>query len=105
NSHLELDYLRISATGDPGRWSFEYDSAKAASAVEWIPGWISTMDPLSKYYGFNLSQALFSPTLVLEQDSQLRSNYMGAYKILRRTLRAHQNPYFDLVRILVELPD
>jgi hypothetical protein len=101
---MQLDFLRIGATVDPARWGAIYQHFRPASAAAWLPGWFTSLDPVSSYYGYNLAHAVFGPTLFLEDDPQARQNYMRAYMILRATTEKHRNAYFDLVRIAVELP-
>lgn len=106
----QLGFLRIGAsvnpTGLPGPYNFHdlYAKYAAASKFSWIPGWVSTADPMPQYYKFNLSHAVIGPTLFYETDPALRQNYMLWYKMLRRSTGHHKNAYFNLDRALVELP-
>lgn len=103
NFDMQLDFLRIGATVDPGMWNAAYQRFKNASAASWIPVWATTLDPFSSYFGFNLGQAEFAPALFLEQqDPAVRQNMMAAYSIMWRATSRHHNPYYELVRILVE---
>jgi hypothetical protein len=101
---MQLDFLRIGATVDPARWLSTYQHFKPASALTWLPGWFSTVDPLAGYYKYNLGQGVFGPLLFLEDDPQARRNYRNAYMMTRSATEQHRNAYFDLVRILIELP-
>ncbi|MGA8223131.1 MAG: hypothetical protein WB780_15890 [Candidatus Acidiferrales bacterium] len=110
NWDFQLGLLRIGATvnpsGAPGPYNFGdlYNRYAAGSKFSWIPTWISVADPDSNYFEFNLSHAVIGPTLFFETDSTLRANYLLWYNMLRRATRHHKNAYFNLDRILIELP-
>ena len=101
---MQLSFLRTAATVDPAQWLSVYQHFAPAAALAWLPGWFSTFDTLSRYYGFNLNNGTFGPALFLEDNPQIRKNYMNAYMITRSATERHRNAYFDLVRVLVELP-
>jgi hypothetical protein len=101
----QLAYLRIGKTIAPARFAGHYNRVAAASVAAWLPIWLSVLDPIPEYFKFNLSHAVVSPTLLAEDDPGLRQNYRRAYELLRRASAHHRNAYFNLVRILVELPD
>jgi hypothetical protein len=96
----QVALLRIGATIDHDRFGAAYDAAKAASALAWIPNWMSTLDPIVGYYKFNLDHAFLGPALVLESDPAVHDNLLAAYSIVRAPTVAHRNAYFDLVDIL-----
>lgn len=102
--HYQLAFLRVGATMNPAKYGAMYDEAKLASVAVWLPIWFSGLDPISKYYKFNLETAVLGPLLLYETDPSLRTNYMNAYMELRRTTAHHRNAYFNLTRILVEPP-
>jgi hypothetical protein len=107
---FQLGLLRIGASvnpsGAPGPYNFGelYKRYAAGSEFSWIPTWLSVTDPDSNYYKFNLSHAVIGPTLFFETDPTLRGNYLIWYNMLRRATRHHKNAYFNLDRILIELP-
>jgi hypothetical protein len=101
----QLALLRIGASVNPQAFQATYQHYAAASAVTWLCVWVTALDPLDEgYYKFNLSHAAISPLLLAEGDAGLRQNYRQAYDILRYATAHHRNAYFNLVRILVELP-
>ena len=101
----QLALLRIGASVNPQAFQAAYARVAAASAAIWLPVWVTALDPLDEgYYKFNLSHAAFSPLLLAEDTAELRQNYRQAYDILRYATAHHRNAYFNLVRILVELP-
>jgi len=108
NIDVQLSMLRIGASIDPTHvpqgtsQSYQqlYTRYAPASALCWLPVWVSTFDPLDKYYKYNLSHAYFSPLLFLETDPALRANYLTAYNIIRAATATHRNAYFNLVDIL-----
>ena len=104
NYDVQLAFLRIGASVNPGKYLARYQRYEAASELTWIPTFFSSVEPIGGYFGFNLAQGVFGPTLFLEQDSGLRSNYATAYNILWRGVRHHKNAYFDLVHLLVQPP-
>jgi hypothetical protein len=110
NWDFQLGLLRIGATvnpsGAPGPYNFAelYNRYAAGSKFSWIPTWVSVADPDSNYFEFNLSHAVIGPTLFFESDPTLRQNYLLWYNMLRRATRHHKNAYFNLDRILIELP-
>jgi hypothetical protein len=97
----QVSLLRIGATIDHDRFGSAYDAVKAASALAWIPAWISTFDPVVGYYKFNLDHAFLGPALVLESDPAVHQNLLDAYAIVRAPTVAHRNAYFDLVDVLI----
>lgn len=97
----QLAYLRIGKTIDPAKYGAIYDRFAPASALMWIPTWLSDLDPVVQYYKFNLGEAVYGPAVLFEQDAQLRSNYLRAYRILRHPTALHRNAYFDAVDLLV----
>jgi hypothetical protein len=101
----QLALLRIGASVNPQAFQAAYARVAAASAAIWLPIWVTALDPLDGgYYKFNLSHAAFSPLLLAEDTAELRQNYRQAYDILRYATAHHRNAYFNLVRILVEVP-
>ena len=101
----QLALLRIGASVNPQAFQAAYAHVAAASAATWLAVWVTALDPLDGgYYKFNLSHAAFSPLLLAEDTTELRQNYRQAYDILRYATAHHRNAYFNLVRILVELP-
>jgi hypothetical protein len=101
----QLVLLRIGATVNPAAFQATYERYAAASAVTWLPVWVTVLDPLDEgYYKFNLSHAAISPLLLAEDAAELRQNYQQAYNILRYATAHHRSAYFNLVRILIELP-
>ena len=105
NYDMQLTFLRIGKTINPQKYGPVYDHFAPASQLTWIQTWFTSIDPVSKYYKFNLSMAYVAPLLFLEDNPDLRRNYIVAYNILRRATAHHKNAYFDLVRILIEMPD
>ncbi len=105
NIDVQLALLRIGATIDPGRYLARYRRYAAAADLDWIDTWFSSLDPVSSYFKFNLAHALFLPTLLDEDDPTTRAAYLRAYDILWRTVRGHQNAWFDLVHVLGQRPD
>ena len=97
----QLDLLKIAATIDPGTYAQRYADAAPASELTWIPVWFSTVDPLTKYFKYNLGHAFMSPLLFLETDPTLHSNYLKAYSILRAATSTDRSAYFTLVDLLV----
>ena len=101
----QLALLRIGASVNSQAFQAAYAHVAAASAATWLAVWVTALDPLDGgYYKFNLSHAAFSPLLLAEDTTELRQNYRQAYDILRYATAHHRNAYFNLVRILVELP-
>ncbi|MDX6668378.1 MAG: hypothetical protein QOK04_1758 [Solirubrobacteraceae bacterium] len=104
NYDVQLAFLRIGATVNPGKYLPVYQRYAAASELTWVPTFFSSVEPIGGYFGFNLAQGVFGPTLLLEQDPGLRTNYTTAYNLLWRGVRHHKNAYFDLVHLLVQPP-
>ena len=98
----QLALLRAGKSVYPERFGEAYDRAAGGADAAWVAVWATCLDPIGSYYKFNLAHAALGLLLVLEDEPQLRELYMGAYRILRRTVRHHRNAYFDLVRVLVE---
>jgi hypothetical protein len=101
----QLALLRIGASVNPQAFQTAYARVAAASAAIWLSLWVTALDPLDGgYYKFNLSHAAYLPLLLAEDTAELRQNYRQAYDILRYATAHHRNAYFNLARILVELP-
>lgn len=104
NIDVQLAFLRIGATVDPGRYLTRYRRYAAAAELDWTDVWFSSLDPISSYFKFNLAHALFLPSLLYEDDPGVRSSYLQAYDLLWRTVRQHENAWFDVVHALVAPP-
>lgn len=102
--HYQLAILRIGKTVNEQEFGPVYDKYAQAAKYVWISIWGSTWDPMSKYYKFNLQHAVMGVLLFLEEDAELRAFYMKAFRMLRRATGHHRNAYFNLVRVLAELP-
>jgi hypothetical protein len=100
--HQQLVFLRIGKSVNPSEFGARYDEVAAATEATWIPMWLSALDPLAKYFKFNLQHANIWPALLAENDPVLRDQYLHGYRILRRATAHHRNAYFNLVRILIE---
>ncbi|MGH9745069.1 MAG: hypothetical protein ACRD59_03015 [Candidatus Acidiferrales bacterium] len=106
----QLFLLRVGATVDPTHvphgTSQSYQQLYArfapASALCWLPEWLSATDPLTSYFKYNLSHSFLGVTLFLETDATLRANYLAAYNIMRAVTANHRNAYFNLMDILVK---
>lgn len=105
NIDKQLAFLRIGASVAPEKYEARYREVAAAASLTWIPVWLGVLDPLFQYYKFNLSHAVFAPALFLERDPELRAGYLAGYEVLWQTVRHHRNAWFDLVQILVQLPE
>lgn len=83
----------------------DYEDAAAALAEwHWLPVWADTLDPISKYYKFNLHHGNLALLLFLDQTDSNRNHYAHSLNILATALGHHRNAYFNLVRILAEEP-
>lgn len=105
NYDMQLTFLRIGKAINPQKYGPVYDHFAPASQLTWVQTWFTSIDPIIAYYKFNLSTAYIAPLFFVEDNPDLRKNYMTAYNILRRATAHHKNAYFDLVRILIETPD
>ena len=105
NYDMQLAFLRIGKAINPQKYGPVYDHFAPASQLTWVQMWFTSIDPMISYYKFNLSTAYIAPLFFIEDNPDLRTNYMTAYNILRRATAHHKNAYFDLVRILIETPD
>jgi hypothetical protein len=105
NIEKQLAFLRIGASVAPEKYGERYRRVADAASLTWIALWLSSLDPLFQYYKFNLVHAVIAPTLYLERDPALRAGYKVGYDMLWRTVGHHRNAWFDLVHILVELPE
>lgn len=101
NIDRQLAFLRIGATIDPQKYGALYDRYKAAAGLVWVPVWFGTLDPLLKYYKFNLSHGGMAPTLFLERDPGVRRDWLDGYGLVWRAVGHHRNAYFDALRILM----
>jgi hypothetical protein len=101
--HHQLALLRLGKTVNPEEFGALYDLYAPGADVAWLPIWGTVIEPLAKYYKFNLSHATMGLLLFLEEDPGLREKYKKAFMILRRATRHHRNAHFNLVRTIVEL--
>ena len=101
---MQLGFLRIGATVNPGKYAAAYAEVAPAAELAWIPVWFAGFDPIFQYYKFNLSNAALAPTLMLETDPVLRAGYQRAADILWGNVSHHRNAYFALLRILMQPP-
>jgi len=101
---MQLAFLRIGATMNPGKYEARYRELAPAAEHTWVPVWFGGFDPIWQYYGFNLSHAAFTPALLLENDPTVRAGYQRAADMLWGNVKHHQNAYFELLRILMQPP-
>jgi hypothetical protein len=101
NFEKQLAILRIGKTMDPKKYGVLYDYVAQASALAWMPAWVSTIDVRSQYYKFNLLQSGLVAALLLEDDPALRANYLAIMDLTWGAVGHHRNAYFDLLRVLV----
>jgi len=100
----QLALLRLGKTVNEGAFGAVYDHFADGADCAWLPIWGTTIEPIAKYYKFNLSHAAMLLLLLLEDDAKRRRHYLFAFRILRRAVRHHRNAHFNLVRVAVELP-
>jgi hypothetical protein len=109
NVEHQLAFLCLAAATNPASrdpdFTALYKKAAQASDTVWVAVWGTCLDPIARYYKFNLTHASLSILLLLEQDLKRRKDYLAAYHILRRTVRHHLNPYFNVIRVLAEGPE
>lgn len=98
----QLALLRVGKTVNPAQFGGLYDQYCGAADAAWIPVWGTTIEPIQKYYKFNLSHAALTVLLLLEDNAGIKAHYRFAFDILRRSIRHHRNPHFNLVRVLIE---
>jgi hypothetical protein len=101
----QLALLAVGAVVAPERYADDYNRYKAAAATTWLPPWSSALDPILQYFKFNLSHAWATMLMTYETDPVARAGYQYEYDVLRRSIRHHRNPYFDLIRILAAPPE
>jgi hypothetical protein len=104
-SDKQLALLLLGARVNPQRFGAEYARYSVGAANAWLPVWASALDPIAQYYKFNLSHATATLLMTYETDPGPRAGYQYHYDVLRRAIRHHRNPYFDLIRILAAPPD
>jgi len=102
--HHQLAILRLAKTVNQGAFGTTYDHYAGAADFSWVPVWGTTLDPISKYYKFNLTHAALGVLLFLEDDLPLRQHYWTTFRMLRRATCHHRNAHFNLVRVLAALP-
>lgn len=100
--HQQLALLRLGATVDPTRFAAKYREAARAADASWLPVWGGSLDPIHKYYKFNLGHATLAVLLTLEDDPALRVHYERALRVLRRATGHHRNAWFNLVWLLAD---
>ena len=102
--HHQLALLRLGKTLNPGVFGNLYDHFAKAADFIWVPVWGTTLDPLAKYYKFNLTHAALGVLLFLEDKPSVRKHYWAAFRMLRRATCHHRNAHFNLIRVLAALP-
>jgi hypothetical protein len=96
----QLALLLVGSKVSPDRFAATYQRYRAAAATAWLPPWASALDPITQYYKFNLAHAWATLLMTYETDPAGRAGFQYEYDVVRRAIRHHRNPYFDLVRIL-----
>lgn len=102
--HHQLAVLQLGKTIGHDQATELYERVASAAAYAWIPVWGTTLEPLQKYYKFNLSHGALGVSLYLESEPEIRAGYRRAFHQLRRSTRHHRNAYFNLIRVLTEQP-
>ncbi len=111
-----LMFLRVGRMVSPEEFSAAYQEMERAYPAFWPEMWAACLDPIGKYYKFNLLHAQLGMLLFLEgveppdtrlggRDRPAAQALRDCYAMLRRTTRHHRNAYFDLLRVLVEPPE
>lgn len=100
--HHQLALLRVGATVNPEAFGALYATYAPGADAVWLPIWGTAIDPITKYYKFNLTHATMAVLLFLETDAGLRKHYKKAFSLLRRATAHHRNAHFNLVSAIVE---
>ena len=103
-----LAFVHAARMVDPDRYGPVLAGLGDIAPFSWFWRWLETMDPVtsdSSYFKFNLDMGVLGLLLSLEDDVDRFQDEMYAYRILRRALAHHQNPYFNAVHLLVEPGD
>ena len=66
----------------------------------WLPVWIDTFDTHGSYFKFNLDHGYLFLLMRYDPDGLRRSHYARALDMLAYATGHHQNPYFELLRLL-----
>ncbi|MBV9848667.1 MAG: hypothetical protein JO250_03160 [Armatimonadetes bacterium] len=99
----QLAFLRAGASVNPAAFAARYDDlADDLADAAWLPAWGEVLDPITKYYKFNLDHGCLLLLLLLETDHARRAAYQQALAILGRAIGHHRNAYFQLIGVLAD---
>ena len=76
------------------------DQYGSIAPYTWLPVWVNTFDTHGSYYKFNLDHGYLFLLMRYDPDGLRRSHYARALSMLAYATGHHQNPYFELLRLL-----
>jgi hypothetical protein len=102
--HQQLAFLLVGRAVDPARFGAEYERVAAAAEYAWMPLWGSALEPMTRYFKFNLQHAV-AVLLALFRDDARPESYGRFFGMLWHRVAHHRNAYFALVHVLATAPD
>lgn len=96
-SHFQqLAWLHVGNRANPAKYGQALADHAGLADLAWMGPWVTTLDPVSKYYKFNLSHGTFHTLLRLETDPGRFFKELRGMRILRAAVGHHQNAHFDM---------
>lgn len=94
-----LAVLQLARHLDPARFGETFERFFPIWSVQWFFQWLQALDPHDSYFKFNLEHAAAYLLLTLEDDPERRARLALGFRAVRRIVKNHANPWFNLVEL------
>jgi len=99
NPNQTLAILRLARELAPETFDAPYRELASAWPALWLFVWLPSLDAHDSYFKFNLEHSLGLLLLGLESDPEEKLRLAQPLGLLRRTLKNHDNAYFNLAEL------
>jgi hypothetical protein len=102
--HQQLAFLCVGNSVAPDLFGAQFEQAAKAADLIWIPVCGDCLDPVGKYYKFNLDYASLGLLVLLDTDNGRQALYLRVFRMMRAAIGHHLNAYFNMWWIIAN-PD
>lgn len=99
----QLAMLKLGRRCNPGQFQTGYNvRANSLATSVMAPVAVEIRDPHNSYYKFNLTHITFYNLLTSGDNWWVRTQYTGAFRLLRNATWHHDNAFFDLIETAIQ---
>ena len=99
----QLAMLKLGRRCNPGRFQTAYQTrANSFAATVMVPIAVEVREPHDSYFKFNISHIAFYNLLTSGDNWWIRTQYTGAFRLLRNATWQHDNAFFDMIETAVQ---